>query len=62
MQRYKKYSDNSLLRIFNLYYNLFYKVKNIIKMNSKIEQPMKPNQMHFGLRCPETIIPQNKAK
>ena len=31
-------------------------------MNSKIEQPMKPNQMHLGLRCPETIIPQNKAK
>ena len=53
LQRYKKYSDNSLLRIFNLYYNS----KMIFWKSVMIEAKSKDNNKNFTCRTCEREIP-----
>ena len=53
LQRYKKYSDNSLLRIFMLYYNS----KMIFWKSVMIEAKSKDNNKNFTCRTCEKEIP-----
>ena len=53
LQRYKKYRDNSLLRIFNLYYNS----KMIFWKSVMIEAKSKDNNKKFTCRTCEEEIP-----
>ena len=53
MQRYKKYSDNSLLRIFNLYYNS----KMIFWRSAMLVAKSKDDKHNFTCRTCEKEIP-----